>query len=343
MIDLFSPGRFVGSTNARRAYFHPSFTHPHTLYHARSPAGVRSAAPYTTYRPPREIIPPALEEIPHHRVHHHVAGSLRARGVQLPASPGDVLARLAHLVVKSGAVANDDLLGVELRVSLEHGGDFTRGSDGGDGVGADGFADAEAELPAPARGAVHEDFMPASNAAEGGDGVVRGETLDEETRALLEGPPVWEGSGLVRGGVDDGGVGAEAGDHHDAIAGGVRGNDRSLREIRRGRADGLDHAAEFEARDERDGRGGLVEPEDGEDVREVEADGAHAHANLAGTGGFDLVLDALKATQRARLVHAPGHARGGHDGTLALLGESRPIVGGGGCGRADQIPTGETN
>ena len=119
-------------------------------------------------------------------------------------------------------------------VSLEHGGDFTRGSDGGDGVGADGFADAEAELPAPARGAVHEDFMPASNAAEGGDGVVRGETLDEETRALLEGPPVWEGSGLVRGGVDDGGVGAEASDHHDAIAGGVRGNDRSLRKIRRG-------------------------------------------------------------------------------------------------------------
>ena len=57
MIDLFSPGRFVGSTNARRAYFHPSFTHPHTLYHARSPAGVRSAAPYTTYRPPGRDYP----------------------------------------------------------------------------------------------------------------------------------------------------------------------------------------------------------------------------------------------------------------------------------------------
>ena len=172
-----------------------------------------------------------------------------------------MLARLAHLVVESGAVANDDLLGVELRVSLKHGSDFTRGSDGGDGVRAHGFADAEAELPAPARGAVHEDFVPASNAAEGGDGVVRSETLDEETGALLEGPPVREGSGLVRGGVDDGGVGAEAGDHHDAIAGGVGGNDGPLGEVRRGRADRLDHAAELEARDERHGRGGLVEPE----------------------------------------------------------------------------------
>ena len=34
----------------------------------------------------------------------------------------------------------------------------------------------------------------------------------------------------------------------------------------------------------------MVQPEHGEDVREVQADGSNLHAHLAGTGGGGLVL-----------------------------------------------------
>ena len=52
MTDLLSPGKFVGSTIGRLTYFHPSLSQPNT-FQPRSPAGVKSAAPYTTYLPPR--------------------------------------------------------------------------------------------------------------------------------------------------------------------------------------------------------------------------------------------------------------------------------------------------
>ena len=162
---------------------------------------------------------------------------------------------------------------------------LTLAPDHRDRLRADREAYPHAERPAPARGGVHQDLLVAAHVAQAPQGVKRRQPLHQETRALRVGPLAGQRPGLVRGRVHRRGVRAEAYHRHAGVARRVRRHDRAGRQVVAGGADGLHHAAQLETGHERRRGRGLVQPEHGEDVREVQADGSNLHAHLAGSGG----------------------------------------------------------
>jgi hypothetical protein len=172
-------------------------------------------------------------------------------------------------------------------------------ADHGDRLRAEAGEDCERLEPDAARRRLHEHDAALADRAESHEAVPGGQRLHRERGPRLEGPAGRERGEVARVGVDRRRVAAEAGEHDDPVP------HRRRRSAGERRAERLDDAGGLEAGYETAARGRRIEPETGEGVREIEADGVYRDARLAGARWIERLLDQPQAPERTCAIDAP--------------------------------------